>query len=272
MSVATIAEAREMLDTQSKPFVFEGLSVKDFAKLACIYQVELLNGKNYIGQSKTILSRLAGHLRSSRAKKIRKHLYRAMKVHGFRLKLLAVYPLSISKVDFDDIENYYIAKYDSLLSGNGYNLRLAGQEGFFVSRKKRGVKKRKMSVAERTARGIAGRGRVMSAEARRNMSIGSKRSKKARKATLANLAKMQSIPKSDASRKKMSISQKSRVRSDEEIALFQRGNNHRQEEVKEMIRKAKAAGAKNANQAHLWCMKHFGRVSYPTSSKHFHQV
>ncbi len=83
-----------------------------------------VNDKVYIGQTtKTLEERIQGH-RNSMVTGVTTHIYNAMRKYGwdkFHFRQIAT---ADSQEDLDYLEQYYIAKYDSVR--NGYNMALGG--------------------------------------------------------------------------------------------------------------------------------------------------
>ena len=93
-----------------------------------IYKIEnLVNGKVYIGQSKNIYERWYCHKNKLNSNKHNnKYLQNAWNKYGnenFDFSILE----ECSQDEIDDLEIYYIKKYDSANQDKGYNLQLGGK-------------------------------------------------------------------------------------------------------------------------------------------------
>ena len=87
----------------------------------------LINGKVYIGQTKTSLIKRAG----SNGKGYRgcRHFYSAISKYGWENFIPTILKDNLTKKQADFFEIYYINKYQSTNSKNGYNLSTGGTKG-----------------------------------------------------------------------------------------------------------------------------------------------
>lgn len=92
------------------------------------------NNKVYIGQTiTTIAHRFEQHISDSKNDKRQYPIYKAIRKYGiehflvFELEKLQDESKKNLKKLLDEYEKYYIKKYNSLVSGNGYNLSIGGQ-------------------------------------------------------------------------------------------------------------------------------------------------
>lgn len=83
-----------------------------------------VNDKVYIGQTtKTLEERIQGH-RNSMVTGVTTHIYNAMRKYGWEKFHFRQIATAESQEDLDHLEQYYIAKYDSVR--NGYNMAFGG--------------------------------------------------------------------------------------------------------------------------------------------------
>ena len=96
--------------------------------ITCIYLIKnKINNKIYIGQAVNYDRRIKEHQRrytDETAKSQKSYLYRAMRKYGIEnFDFSVLQECSIGELD--NLEQFYIAKYDSL--NNGYNMTIGGQ-------------------------------------------------------------------------------------------------------------------------------------------------
>lgn len=104
-----------------------------------IYRIRnIRDGKIYVGQTKNLAQRKAGHLYSAR-KGVNRHLYRAIRDEGESFFLFEVVEEVEYEIVANEREKYWISYYDSLNSEHGYNLTSGGQ-GLFVHREENKTK------------------------------------------------------------------------------------------------------------------------------------
>lgn len=117
----------------------------------------ILNGKVYIGQTTHSLEkRKAQHFAKAR-KGIQTHFYNAIRKYGEDSFIFEVICVAGDKVTLNELETYYINKYDSI--HNGYNMIDGGNNNVMFL----------PEVKDRHAK------RLHSAETRKNISIGMKK-------------------------------------------------------------------------------------------------
>ena len=83
----------------------------------------IVNGKQYIGQTtKTLEQRIKNHKNAMRYKNT--HIYRAMRKYGWDNFEFRVLTYAMDQQMLNDLEEYYISKYDTIR--NGYNMAKGG--------------------------------------------------------------------------------------------------------------------------------------------------
>lgn len=98
--------------------------------MGCIYKItNIVNQKQYIGQTKTSLKeRMRKHYSDARCEPNVTGIDAAIKKYGednFQVEILCECP----NEQLDDLEKFYIAKYNTFNSPFGYNLTSGGQDG-----------------------------------------------------------------------------------------------------------------------------------------------
>lgn len=98
-----------------------------------IYSItNIINGKMYIGQTtKTLEQRIKNHKNSMVSGKDT-HLYRAMRKYGWENFVFKVIVYANSQETLDELEAYYIKKYDTIKSG--YNMAPGGSINIMYSK------------------------------------------------------------------------------------------------------------------------------------------
>lgn len=102
-------------------------------KICCIYSIECLaNGKRYIGQSTNYISRMRGH-RSELRRNAHENdcLQKAWNKYGEDNFIFSIVE-ECKAEELDDLEKYYISKYNSLSHENGYNIEGGGNSNKHV--------------------------------------------------------------------------------------------------------------------------------------------
>ena len=99
----------------------------------CIYiYINKINGHTYVGKAKNFNIRYKQHITSSQNKKIKDYNYpihnaiRKYGIENFEIKILAE---NIPEEKIDDYEKFFIKRYKSLRTQNGYNIADGGQGG-----------------------------------------------------------------------------------------------------------------------------------------------
>lgn len=151
-----------------------------------IYMIEnIITGYKYIGQSKySGIVRYKAHVKEATHNKTNLRLYNAFRKYGTQNMKLTIFETGVPEEKLDELEIYYIAKYDTY--NNGYNNTTGGGgvRGYYHSNQT----KRKISIAskrnmyrintpERTAKIIAAqKGRPFTEEHRQHIknSIGNR--------------------------------------------------------------------------------------------------
>lgn len=111
-----------------------------------IYQfVNKHNGKTYIGQSLNLRKRLTTSIHQLKQgvyhnKLLQQAWLKYKGYEGFDLKIIA----KCSSIELDDIEKYYIAKFNSKSTKNGYNIESGGSD--IVNRSKREFRQKQLSL------------------------------------------------------------------------------------------------------------------------------
>jgi len=162
----------------------------------------LINFKQYIGQSHNILGRWAGYRHGVRKgdKKNSSVIIYAMRKYGVE-KFLFEYiklPNNISQKHLDNLEQHFIFWHNSIVP-NGYNLMTGGKGGKHTekSKLKMSISRTGIPLSEEHRRnvGIAGLGKKRSKETRARMSaaalIAQNRPEQKLKISLANTGRIQ---------------------------------------------------------------------------------
>ena len=142
-------------------------------KIVCIYVIlNDVDGKLYIGQTVNFKERKKNHLVSLRSgTHSNEHLQRAFNKFGeehFTIKILQ----ECKENELDDLERFYIAKYDSTNKKKGYNILEGGERPGY--RKHNAETKKKMS--------LAGKGRKFSEAHKKNIGLANKGKKMSKEA------------------------------------------------------------------------------------------
>ena len=102
-----------------------------------IYKItNIKNNKFYIGKTKNMKKRWNSHKRNSKDVNNKTHLYNAMREDGVENFIIEELFHVFNESDLDDIETYFIKKYDAIKQG--YNI-LPGGEGGHFSEKNREI-------------------------------------------------------------------------------------------------------------------------------------
>lgn len=89
-----------------------------------------INGKQYVGQTtKTLESRIKNHRNAMHTKDT--HIYRAMRKYGWDNFEFRVLTYAMDQQMLNDLEEYYIHKYDTIR--NGYNMAKGGSVNVMFS-------------------------------------------------------------------------------------------------------------------------------------------
>jgi group I intron endonuclease len=146
------------------------------APFGIIYKAtNTVNDKVYIGQTTyTLNKRKREHLCSNNDY----HFNRALKYYGLNSFEWEVIEYCASKLELDEMEFHYIKQYNSINSGFGYNLTLGGEGilGYKHSKEARLLmskqrKGRKLSMATKKLISLGNKGKIVSEEARKKISI-----------------------------------------------------------------------------------------------------
>lgn len=105
------------------------------AKVLLIYKVtNNINGKVYIGQTiRTLRERQKQHLTSYKYKNDCSRFYNSIRKHGEENFVWEVIAETDNKEVLDELERYYIAKYNSTSPEYGYNIHTGGTNGYVQS-------------------------------------------------------------------------------------------------------------------------------------------
>lgn len=165
----------------------------------------LVNGKTYVGQTKNLEQRKAGHLYSMR-KDVDRPLYRSMRKHGienFTFKILEECDDSL----INDREQHWVAHFDSFNPEKGYNLTRGGNQHFEhtvqtrqkISHIRRGQKLGPRSSETKEKISQSHRGKRLSEEHRQKLSMSARgntnsRGKQRSEATKKKISESQLSP------------------------------------------------------------------------------
>ena len=139
----------ETFDSLHKKYVSSVLNADPECFVYCVYvHTNRENGKVYVGQTKDIKERFA---RGGSNYKNNKYFYNAIKKYGwdgFDHKILAY---NLNKDEANEMEKYYIKKFDSTNPEKGYNIALGGGVGALAESTKNKMKENweKKSVIEK---------------------------------------------------------------------------------------------------------------------------
>ena len=139
----------ETFDSLHKKYVSSVLNADPECFVYCVYvHINRENGKVYVGQTKDIKERFA---RCGSNYKNNKYFYNAIKKYGwdgFDHKILAY---NLNKDEANEMEKYYIKKFDSTNPEKGYNIALGGGVGSLAESTKNKMKENweKKSVIEK---------------------------------------------------------------------------------------------------------------------------
>ncbi len=139
----------ETFDSLHKKYVSSVLNADPECFVYCVYvHTNRENGKVYVGQTKDIKERFA---RCGSNYKNNKYFYNAIKKYGwdgFDHKILAY---NLNKDEANEMEKYYIKKFDSTNPEKGYNIALGGGVGALAESTKNKMKENweKKSVIEK---------------------------------------------------------------------------------------------------------------------------
>lgn len=113
-----------------------------------IYKItNQINNKIYIGQTVNWDERYRHHRQEAYRKNTenaKRPIYRAIRKHGLKNFKFEIIDIADDKAELDNLEIYYIDKFNSLIDHNGYNLEKGGANG-----RKSEYTKRKISEAQK---------------------------------------------------------------------------------------------------------------------------